>query len=225
MIKIAVSGSKGRMGGSILRLAGEDPDITVASAFDVGDDPRAAIEKCDILIDFTAPAATMENLKIAGELKKGVVIGTTGISDDKAAIIKETAASVPVVYAPNMAIGVNVFFKLVKDVSSLLKSFGISITETHHVHKKDAPSGTAKKMHQIASQASGIAAADIPVASKREGEVVGDHTIVLDGKEERLELTHHAKSRDVFARGALTAAKFLADKKKGLYGMDKVLGI
>ena len=125
-----------------------------------------------------------------------------------------------------MGVGVNILFELAKEAASVLgKAFSISISETHHIHKKDAPSGTAKRLQAIVSEEAGKDPGSVKVESQRIGEVVGDHKIVFDGKEERLEIIHHAKSRDVFARGAVIAAKFIAKKGPGLYSMNEVLGI
>ncbi len=223
MIKIAVSGYKGRMGSRIKRLVEEDPQLELAGVFEIGDDPRAAIEACDLLIEFTTPEATVKNLGIAKELGKAVVIGTTGLDDEKLAIVKEASSKMPIVFSPNMAVGVNLLFKVAGQMAEVLgKDFAASISETHHVHKKDAPSGTAKRLHSIIAEKVNK---DVKVESQRIGEVVGDHTVVFDGKEEKLEITHHAKSRDVFARGALIAAKFIAKKKSGLFSMNEVLGL
>jgi len=226
MVKIVVSGAAGRMGTRIKKIIEDDRDAALGAGFDINDDPAAAIEKGDVLIDFTAPDATLKNVGIAAKLGKGVVIGTTGIDEAGAAAIKAASKKIPIVFSPNMAVGVNVLFKLVGDASKALgREFAASISETHHVHKKDAPSGTAKMIHRIACEARGAASEDINVESKRVGEVVGDHSIIFDSAEETIEIRHHAKSRDVFARGAVVAAKFLAGKKKGLYGMNEVLGI
>lgn len=226
MVKIAVSGSNGRMGARIIRLIKEDDRAALAGGFDINDDPLPVLKNCDVLIEFTSPDATMKNLKLAKDLGRGVVIGTTGLSEEDIAVIKETALSIPIVSSPNMAVGVNLLFELVKQAAEVLdNTFNISISETHHIHKKDAPSGTAKKIRDIIISAKGCVSDDIKMESQRIGEVVGDHAVVLEGKEERLELIHHAKSRDVFARGAIVAARFAADKDKGLYNMNEVLGI
>lgn len=226
MVKISVSGSKGRMGSRIIKLIEEDDGLELAGAFDLNDDARVAIKACDVLIEFTTPEATIKNLSIAQELGKAVVIGTTGLDGERIALLKKASSKVPIVFSPNMAVGVNLLFKLTEEVSRILdETFTASVSETHHVHKKDAPSGTAKRLQSIIAEARGVGLGHVRVDAQRTGEVVGDHIVILDGKEERLELVHHAKSRDVFVRGALVAAKFIKDKKKGLYGMDQVLGI
>lgn len=226
MIKVAVSGCNGRMGKRIKRMVEGDPELKLAGAFDIDDEPKAAVKNCDVLIEFTTPEATVKNLKIARDLGKAAVIGTTGLDDEKINFVKEAATKIPIVFSPNMAVGVNLLFKLIERVSTILdKTYTPSISETHHVHKKDAPSGTAKKLRNIIADKRKLDLEDIKVKSQRTGEVVGDHTVVFDGKEERLEITHHAKSRDVFAMGAIIAAKFIAGKRPGLYNMDEVLGI
>lgn len=226
MIKIAVSGCNGRMGGRIKKLVEDDPDLELAGAFDINDDACSAIERCDVLIEFTTPDATVKNLAIARDLGKAVVIGTTGIGEEGVNRIKDAAKDIAVVFSPNMSVGVNLLFKLVGEAGTALgKDFSASVSEAHHVHKKDAPSGTAKKLHSILTYSKKCGKDDIKVESQRIGEVVGDHTVVLDGKEETLTLIHHAKSRDVFVRGALIAAKFVAGKDKGLFTMNEVLGI
>ena len=226
MLRISVAGSNGKMGSRIKTLVGEDRELSLAGAFDVKDDARTAIERGDVLIEFTTPAATIDNLKIAVELKKAVVIGTTGIDENGISSIKEAAASIPIVYSPNMAVGVNLLFKIVQESATVLsKTFASSIEETHQRYKKDAPSGTAKALQKIIADNAKIDLRDIKVESKRIGDVVGDHTVIFDGKEERIEITHHAKSRDIFVKGAIVAAKFIRDKKPGLYTMNEVLGI
>ncbi|MFH1753166.1 MAG: 4-hydroxy-tetrahydrodipicolinate reductase [Candidatus Omnitrophota bacterium] len=226
MIKIAVSGSKGRMGSSLIRLIEDDSKLELSGAFDQGDDARAAIKDCDVLIEFTMPESTVKNLSIACELGKALVIGTTGLDEKMLALIKKASSKVPIVFSPNMAVGVNLLFKLVEEAARALDdTFTFSVSETHHIHKKDSPSGTAKRLQGIIAGSRGVEPGQVRVEAQRKGEVVGDHIVVLDGKEERLELVHHAKSRDVFARGALVAAKFVAGKKKGLYGMDEVLNM
>lgn len=226
MTKVTVSGCRGRMGSSIRRLVEEDPELELAGVFDVNDDPDTAIRACDVLIEFTAPEATIKNLDIAKRLGKAIVIGTTNLNDAQMVVVKDAAKSIPIVFSPNMAVGVNLLFKLAQEAAAVLDNgYTVTISETHHVHKKDAPSGTAKKLRAIISEEKKKDAGEIKVDSHRIGEIVGDHTVIFDGKEERLELTHHAKSRDVFAKGAVVAAKFIAGKKPGLYTMDKVLGI
>ncbi len=224
MIKIAVSGSEGRMGRRIIALAGKDRDIEIVAKFDVGGDAEQEIRKCDVLIEFTTPQATVEHVRIAEKLNKAMVIGTTALSDEDIGIIKKASGKIPIVQSPNMSVGVNLLFKLAKDAARVLApEYRIEMTETHHVHKKDAPSGTAKKLAEIVAKERGADASSVHIESKREGEVVGDHSLVFDSPTEKIELAHSAKSRDTFVAGAVTAAKFLKGKKAGLYTMQDVL--
>jgi len=224
MIKICVSGSKGKMGSRIIELAKEGKAFEVTGAFDMGDDPKGAIENCDCLIEFTSPEATMEHLKICKESKKPVVIGTTGLSAEEIAIIGEASKEIPVIFSPNMSIGVNLLFKMVADAAKVLgHGYTVGIVEAHHEHKKDAPSGTAKEIARIVKDVKGDA--DVHIDSVREGEIVGEHTITFESELDMIEITHSAKTRDIFVRGALTAAKFAAGKKSGLYSMKDVLGL
>ena len=224
MIKICVGGSKGKMGTRIIELAKEDAELELAAGFDAGDDAQGSIEKCDCLIDFTSPEATIANLDICIKNKKAVVIGTTGLSDADKAKVKAASSNIPVVFSPNMSVGVNVMFKIVQDAARLLgPEYSTQILEAHHVNKKDAPSGTAKELARIIKSANG--SEDVPIESVREDEIVGEHTVTLESPYDIIELTHSAKTRDIFAKGALEAAKFAITKKSGLYTMNEVLGI
>lgn len=225
MIKVAIAGAEGRMGKRIANLAEQDREIEVASTFDIGVPPEPQIAKCDVLIEFTTPRATVEHTIIAEKLKKGVVIGTTALSAKDNDIIKKISQNIPIVISPNMSVGVNLLFKLCQDAARTLPiDYRVCITEVHHVHKKDAPSGTAKKLAELISKEKKDAT-EIPIKSERTGEVVGDHKIIFESGIERIELLHSAKTRDTFAAGAIRAAKFLKNKKKGLYAMRDVLGI
>ncbi|MBF0384786.1 MAG: 4-hydroxy-tetrahydrodipicolinate reductase [Candidatus Omnitrophica bacterium] len=238
MIKLAVSGCKGRMGQRITELALLDNEFALSALLEAEGNSSVGqkvgyvkinsdydcIRGCDVLIEFTTPEATMENLDACLEHQVKMVIGTTGLDDKQRMKIIEAAQKIPIVYSSNMSVGVNILFKLVEIASQKTKNvYKPSITEAHHVHKKDAPSGTAKTLAQIIEEASKQKVADIK--SIREGEIVGDHTVVLDGPEDIITVTHHAKSRDIFAKGALVAAKFLINKKNGLFNMQDVLGL
>ncbi len=224
MIKICVSGSEGKMGSRIIDLAKEDPELEVAAGFDVGGNAELGIKDCECLIDFTTPLATMEHLALCEELKKPVVIGTTGLSEEEKAKIKEASAHIPVVFSSNMSVGVNLLFKLVEEASKVLgEDYEVNIVEAHHAEKKDAPSGTAKEIEGIVKNARGNI--DVHIDSVREGEIVGEHTITFESDADLLEITHSAKTRDIFAKGALKAAKFIAGKKNGLYSMKDVLAL
>ena len=224
MVKICVSGANGKMGSSIIELAKEDAGLEVAGSFDIGEDAAAPIGSCDCLIEFTSPEATIEHLALCEKLGKAMVIGTTGLSAEDTEKIRAASAAIPVVLSPNMSVGVNLLFKMVADAAKTLgPEYAIEIVEAHHVHKKDAPSGTAKEMARLIKDAKGDV--EVPIESVREGEVVGEHTIIFDSDVDTLEITHSAKTRDIFAKGALQAAKFLAGKKPGLYSMKDVLAL
>ncbi len=260
MVKVAVAGAKGRMGSLIanlvlqdrnLKLVGvtEKPDSDViGEEFSEGVNFYASLkdipEKPDVVIDFTIPEATLKLLDEARKIGIALVIGTTGFTDEEKKKIEETAKSVPVVFSPNMSLGVNLLFKLVAEVTKALKDKGydIEIFEIHHRFKKDAPSGTAMRLAEIIAENLGKDLDEIAVYGRkgivgerkpdelgvlaaRMGDVVGDHTVFFATLGERLELTHRATSRETFARGALVAAKWVAGKKPGLYTMFDVLGI
>lgn len=237
MIKLGVSGAHGRMGQAIIQSASADKEFEITTLLEHKDHPKASEEingisvssdnstltGCDVLIEFTLPEGTMDNLRAAVENNVKMVIGTTGLNDEQLQEIKKASEKIPIVFASNMSIGVNVLFKLIEIASQKLVSPQIDITETHHVHKKDKPSGTAKTMASVAQEASGH---DVhAVDSKREGEVVGFHEITFETAEDTLQISHNAKDRSMFAKGALTAAKFLKDKETGLYSMQDVLGL
>jgi len=225
MIKLCVSGSKGKMGSRIIELAKEDKAFEVTGAFDMGDDPKAAITGSGCLVEFTSPESTIEHLKICRELKVPVVIGTTGLSPEQINMVEEASKDIAVVFSPNMSIGVNLLFKMVSDAAKVLgNGYAVQIVEAHHEHKKDSPSGTAKEIARIVRETKGCG--DVPIESIREGEIVGEHTITFESELDMVEITHSAKTRDIFARGALAAAKFAAGAgAAGLYTMKKVLGI
>ena len=152
------------------------------------------------------------------------MIGTTGFQPEHIDRIKKASEKIPIVFASNMSVGVNVLFKLTEIAAEKTgMNYTINMSETHHVHKKDSPSGTAKTMAEIAETASKTKVKNIE--SLREGEVIGDHTVVFESDEDIITISHHAKTRDIFAKGALVAAKFLVGKKKGLYNMQDVLGL
>lgn len=238
MIKLAVSGCQGRMGQSITRLALKDKDFKLSALLEYKEHPKVnqtehgivisadnrILRGCDVLIEFTTPQATIENLQACLDHKVKMVIGTTGLQPEQAARIKEAAKRIPIVYASNMSVGVNILFKLTQIAAQkTADSYTINISETHHVHKKDAPSGTAKTLSEIAETASKTKVRNIE--SRREGEVIGDHSVIFESEEDTITIAHHAKSRDIFAKGALVAAKFLDGKSKGLFNMQEVLGL
>lgn len=236
MIKIVVSGALGKMGQRIIALAGADGGFTLVGAIEREDHPGlgekisgievsadpACIALCDCVIEFTSSSATIAHLDLALTQKKAIVIGTTGLNETEAVHIKKAAEQIPVVYAPNMSVGVNLLFRILSEAAKTLKNYSVHITEAHHIHKKDAPSGTAKKIAQVINgQGFAVKAEDIEAI--REDEIVGDHKVVFESAVDRIELFHHAKTRDIFAQGALVAAKWLGGKPAGLYSMEDIL--
>lgn len=200
------------------------------------------LAKCDVVIDFTCPEATIEALRINKKHKKAFVIGTTGLNDKQNQFVKEASEMFPIVYAPNYSIGVNVLFKLTKIASKLLNKeagYDLEIIEAHHRYKKDAPSGTAKRLLEISAENSGRTTdnavygrkgftgerniTDIGVNVIRAGDIVGEHTLLYSTEGERVEITHKAHSREAFSNGACTAVIFVKDKTKGLYTMEDIL--
>lgn len=223
MMKLCVSGSKGKMGSRIAALAKEDKHFEISGEFDMGDDAEEFIKNCDCLIEFTSPEATMEHLKLCEKHKKAMVIGTTALSQAAQDEIKKASSSIPIAFSPNMSVGVNLVFGMVADAAKALGAeYSVEIIEAHHVDKKDSPSGTAKELARIIKEASGTSY-HIPIESIREDEIVGEHTIIFDSPYDTIEITHSAKTRDIFVKGALVAAKFLEGKEKGLFTMKNVL--
>lgn len=223
MIKIVVTGAKGRMGGRIIALARESSDLEVVGEVDQGDSLDAIAGDAGAIIDFSIAEAAGRNAETAAEHGVPIVIGTTGLKPDQEALIKKASGKVAVVYAPNMSVGVNVMCKIVETASRALgRDYAVDMEETHHVHKVDKPSGTAKRLIEMVKpeHPEGVSCRSI-----REGEVVGDHTVRFSTPNETIEITHNAHSRDVFAQGALTATRWIVGKPAGLYGMDDVLDL
>jgi len=238
MIKLAVTGCQGRMGQSITRLALEDKGFSLNCLLEHPDHLMAEKEThgiqistniddlngSDVLIDFTLPEATMTNLDACLKYGLKMVIGTTGLSPEHVERIKKASEQIPIVFSSNMSVGVNISFKLTQVAAEKTRSnYTINMSEAHHVHKKDAPSGTAKTLAAIAEAGSGTKVQNIE--SIREGEIIGDHSVIFESEEDIITISHHAKNRDIFAKGALVAAKFLVNKDKGLFDMQDVLGL
>ena len=236
MIKLAISGSKGRMGQRICQLAQSDKGFKIVSLLERKGHPEIgtkvasvsvtdnleAIKNADVLIDFTSPEASIEHLEVCQKHKKAIVIGTTGLNEQQRKEVEKASKKIPVVFSPNMSLCVNLLFKLVKEVASKLSDdYIVMITEAHHIHKKDAPSGTAKQLAQIIQENGKQELKDIK--SIRENEIPGDHEVCFESNQDIIKLSHSAKSRDIFAQGALTAAKFVVGKKNGLYDMQSIL--
>ena len=222
-VRVALIGACGRMGRTIVDLAADDPDIDMVAQCDLGDAIETAVKDCDVVIDFSNANSVEEICRAASRNGKALVIGTTGHSPDQRQLIERTAKSVPIVFASNFSVGVNALFALTRRAAEILGAeFKPEVVETHHTQKKDAPSGTAKTLGEILKQAG---KSDVPIQSIREGDVVDEHTVTFIGPSERLELTHRAGSRGIFANGALRAAQWVVGKPAGLYSMQDALGI
>lgn len=237
MIKLAITGCRGRMGQFITDLALKDKDIQITALVESPLCPNVpeavegvvisrdinVIKGADVLIDFTLPESTMNNLLACLKYNVAMVIGTTGLSDAECRKIHEASSRIGIVQSTNMSIGVNVVFGLIKRSAELLKQYHVSITETHHIHKKDAPSGTAKTMAEAVESVTHEKVTDIQ--SVREGEVIGYHKVTFDSAVDTIEIVHNAKTRAMFAEGAIAAAKFLPTKGNGFFNMQEVLGL
>ena len=206
-------------------------------------DLKQGLQGAQVLIDFTRPDATLAHLAVCRELGVGLVIGTTGFDDAQKAEIAAAAKTIPIVFSPNMSVGVNVTFKLLELAAKALSTgYDIEVIEAHHRHKVDAPSGTALKMGEVIAGALGRDLADCAVyercghtgerdpstigfATIRGGDIVGDHTVLFAGTGERIEISHKSSSRAGYAQGSLRAVRFLAGRAPGLYDMADVLNL
>ncbi len=242
MLKIAISGATGKMGLMLQQVVKDNPATTIGALINKDNDLVKFIDKFDILIDFSRPEASQEYMAICAKYHKKIVIGTTGFSDDEILILKQFSQQIAIVFSPNMSIGVNLMFKLLeKTAATIGNESDIEIIETHHRHKVDAPSGTAIKMGEvIATTLNRNLTTDavysrkgtnqrrssntIGFATIRGGDVVGEHTTYFLSDGERIEITHKASSRIIFAKGAVKSALWLNSKKNGLYSMQDVLG-
>ncbi len=266
MTRVAVTGAAGRMGGRIITLITESDNLQVAGAVEMAGHPRIgedagyvagcgnlgvaitdsleqALAEAEVLIDFTFPEVTLTNIEVCARLGKKLVVGSTGFTPEQRVKLDSFTNKVPLVFAPNMSVGVNVCFKILKEMAATLgEGFDIEIVELHHNKKKDSPSGTAVRMGEIVADATGRdynkvanfhregmcgerSPDEIGMQTVRGGDIVGEHTVYFVGMGERIELTHRAMSRDMFARGALRAAAWIGDKDPGLYDMQQVLGL
>jgi 4-hydroxy-tetrahydrodipicolinate reductase len=224
-VHVLLIGAGGRMGKTVLELSRNDPEVEIAGQCDLGDAIDASMKNCHVAIDFSHANAIDGICGASLHYRKPLVIGTTGHSQEQRTIIEEAAHSIPIVFASNFSVGVNALFWLTGKAAELLgPDFNAEIVETHHKTKKDAPSGTAKMLGEILKTADKTHR-EILIRSIREGEVVGEHTVFFNGPGEQLELTHRAASREIFARGALRAAKWITQKPPALYSMQDVLGL
>jgi len=242
-LRLLINGAKGRMGQTIIALANEDPETVVAAQVDAGDDFSAVIEGCDAVIEFSHHNVTEQVADICVAHGKVLVIGTTGHSDAQVATIHKAAQFIPIVFAPNFSVGVNTLFWLTRKATEILgPDFDLEVVEMHHHFKKDAPSGTAKRLAEILAEVRDLSynenvmhgrhgivgertRTEIGMHAIRGGDVVGDHTVIYAAPGERVELTHKASSRETFARGSIRAAKWASRQAPGLYDMQDVLGL
>lgn len=266
MMKVIVAGAAGRMGRRVGYMVDQHPNLSYSGAFEaagsdfigrdagelagieangvlIGEGLESVIDAGDVIIDFTFHRATMEFARLAARQRKAMVIGTTGLNSDELAELAELAQNFPCVQAPNMSVCVNVLFKLVQKTAAILgPDFDIEIVEAHHNKKKDAPSGTALKLGELAAEGvgskldevgvfkrSGIIGerkpGEIGIQTIRAADIVGEHTVYFAGPGERIELSHRAQTRDHFARGATVAAAWLEGKDNGIYSMFDVLDL
>jgi 4-hydroxy-tetrahydrodipicolinate reductase len=222
-VKVIICGAKGRMGQTLIACAKSDPELQLAGEVDLGDDLAKIIGRSDVVVDFSSHEATAMIAKMAADHKKALVIGTTGHTDRERKVVRDLATMIPIVWSANFSTGVNALFWATGKVAEIVgDTWEVEIVETHHTAKKDAPSGTAKRLQEILKQARGK---DVPAHALRIGDVVGDHTVTFGTAGERIELTHRASSRETFARGALRAAKWAVTRRPGLYDMQDVLGL
>ena len=264
-VRIAIAGASGRMGRMLVETTLKSSDLVLVAAFEQPDSPfigkdagelaglpsgvaitsdvAAGLAKADCLIDFTRPEATLQHLELARAACCGMVIGTTGFSTEGKAAIASAAEHIPVVFAPNMAVGMNAVFKLLDLAARILnEGYDVEIIEAHHRLKVDAPSGTALRMGEVVAGALGRDLESCAIygregvtgerdgqtigfATVRGGDIVGDHTVLFAGIGERIEITHKSGSRMPYASGSLRAARFIAGRKAGLFDMQDVLGL
>ncbi|MGC8977011.1 MAG: 4-hydroxy-tetrahydrodipicolinate reductase [Candidatus Ratteibacteria bacterium] len=254
-INLIICGAGGKMGNLLIELALKDNDFNLKGGIEIKNHPligkeikgikiydnlQEILKENDVIVDFTTPSATMDFIKIAKEKKAKMVIGTTGFTNQQIEEINKVGREIPVFISPNMSLGVNLFFEIIKYATGLLKNYEIEIEEIHHHFKKDAPSGTAKKLVEIISKERnlkpeeivkygryGIIDArkfeEIGIHSLRIGDIVGEHYVYFGGQGEIIEISHRCYNREAFAFGALKVAKFINKKEPGLYTMKDFL--
>ncbi len=262
MINVAVSGACGRMGRMLMKKVLEQDDMELAGALEAKEHPAVGgkvseitgLKGCEltfvsgiediargweVLVEFSSPEGTMSHLPYIVRTGRKVVIGTTGLAPGQLSEIEKCGGKIPVLFSPNMSVGVNLLFKLAPEIAGVLKDFDIEIVEMHHRRKKDAPSGTAARIAELIGETLGLNPEDsvhgrsglsgrkpgeIGIHSVRGGTVTGEHRVIFAGDGERLELTHTAESRDIFVCGAMKAIRFIAKAGPGLYTMQDVIG-
>lgn len=241
MTRIAINGSKGKMGQALKEAVNANSKVEYVAGFDKGDSLKDSLDDFDVLIDFSRPEASLNALSICKESAKAMVIGTTGFSDSELNLINQASKEIPIVFAPNMSVGVNLTLKILETSAKVIgPDSSIEIIEAHHRYKVDSPSGTALKMGEVVANALGRDLSKCAIygregieeprdqntigfSSIRGGDVVGEHTVAFFMDGERVEITHKASSRMIYANGAVRAAHWLIDKPSGLYSMQDVL--
>lgn len=261
MIHLAIFGAAGRMGRALLQAAASANDLRISVAVEAPGHPclgrdagicagipelgvlleaTPELEKVDVAIDFSGPQTASVHAEQAAKAGKPMVLGSTGLTPEAAEAIRLASAKIPILWAPNMSLGVNLLFKLVKQAAETLKGYDIEIVEAHHRRKQDAPSGTALRLAEAAAEGSGLdlsaavhgrhgitgerPSAQIGMHAIRGGDIFGEHTVMFVTDGERIELTHRASGRECFASGALLAARWIQGRKPALYDMQDVLG-
>jgi len=243
MTRIAINGYKGKMGQALIEAVNLSTSAELCVQLDKGDNAKYSLKDFDVLIDFSRPKATLSAISVCRDAGKAMVIGTTGFSDDELEIIHQASKEMPIVFAPNMSIGVNLTLKILETSAKVIgPDSSIEIIEAHHRYKVDSPSGTALKMGEVVANALGRDLAECAIygrkgiekprdlntigfSSIRGGDVVGEHTVTFFMEGERVEITHKASSRMIYANGALRAAHWLHKKPNGLYSMQDVLDL
>ena len=241
MTRIAINGSKGKMGQALIEAINSSSQSDFGAGFDKGDNLIDSISNFEVLIDFSRPEASLNALAVCKDAGKAMVIGTTGFTDSELELIGQASKEIPIVFAPNMSVGVNLTLKILETSAKVIgPDSSIEIIEAHHRYKVDSPSGTALKMGEVIANALGRNLSECAVygregieeprdmntigfSSIRGGDVVGEHTVAFFMDGERVEITHKASSRMIYANGAVRAANWLSDKPSGLYSMQDVL--
>ena len=243
MTRIAINGSKGKMGEALFEAINSTSHSEFGAGFDKGDNLIDSISNFEVLIDFSRPEASLSALSVCKSSSKAMVIGTTGFANSELELIEQASKEIPIVFAPNMSVGVNLTLKILETSAKVIgPDSSIEIIEAHHRYKVDSPSGTALKMGEVVANALGRNLSECAVygregieeprdmntigfSSIRGGDVVGEHTVAFFMDGERVEITHKASSRMIYANGAVRAANWLFDKPSGLYSMQDVLDL